>query len=161
MRFPKGPVCRLLWGPCEAGSEDCACSNGVTATPAHRRRLLNHFTAICWQLVTPNLPRWCPARGLSSNSPFLGLSPGSSTGTRSQTSPGVCLEACTPCSCCKEPSTVCLGGAGRSQCSFQSGLFDLFGVWDSLETKSSEGGRHGGAVGGFGVLQKPEGGRGD
>lgn len=39
---------------------------------------------------------------------------------------------------------------------FQSGLFDLFGVWDSLEARSLEDGRGSGAVRGFGALQRPE-----
>ena len=56
------------------------------------------FAELC-----PGLPG-CPLTLLSA-----AFSPGSSMGTRSQTSPGECLEACSPYSSCKDPNASDLG----------------------------------------------------
>lgn len=47
--------------------------------------------------------------GQSSNSLSTAFFPGSSMGTRSQTSPGACLEACSPYSSCKDLNASDLG----------------------------------------------------
>lgn len=65
-------------------------------------------------------------------------------GTRSQTSPGECLEACSPYSSCKDPNASDLGWDPWRGGQYSSGLsFGLLGVW---EARTLGDGRSGKAV---------------